>query len=352
MPLKIIKKLIKFALKFTMTISILFCIFMSLVFYCNLNPFIDLKTLWVTTAMSTFKHQWLATIFISQTEIDRILNQNRVIPTNAITDISKLKIKANLPKVSPVSSSTNNPPKSDNVYSNVNKISIINIKSSNYIGKLMIVANPERIQLSLIDDFGKNDFGLKLSTLAQKFNAEAAINASGFEDYNGEGNGGIPTGIVVKNGKVLYSDGLQSFNIVGFDSNHRLITGEFTLSDIKKNNIMDAVSFGPALIINGTPTGIEGDGGSGIQPRTAIGQTVDGKVLLLEIDGRQPVYSIGATIKEVQNILVKYGAVNAANLDGGSSTAMYYDGTIINKPCGPLGITGGRYLPTAFIVTK
>ncbi len=350
MPLKIIKKAIKFMMKFTITISILFCIFMSLVFYCNLKPFRDLKTLWVTTAMSTFKHQWLATMFISQTEIDRILDQNKVIPTSAKTDISKIEINHDPAKN--VVSTASNAAVHDTVYDSSDNISIINIKDTNYIGKLMIVDNPARIQLALINDFGKNDSGLRLSVLAKKYNAEAAINASGFQDYNGEGNGGIPTGIVVKNGKILYDDGMHSFNIVGFDFNNRLITGQFSLEDIKKNNIKDAVSFGPALIINGNPTTIVGDGGWGIQPRTAIGQTVDGNVLLLEIDGRQPIYSLGSTIREVQSILIKYGAINATNLDGGSSTAMYYDGNIINKPCGPMGSTGGRYLPTAFIVTK
>lgn len=351
MELKIIKKVMKFVIKFTISISLLFSIFMSLVFYCNFNPFKNLRTLWVTTAMSTFRHQWLATMFISKTEIDRILNQNKVVPTSAKTDISKIKIINHDPPKSVVSEASNTT-STDTVYSNSNNISIINIKDTNYIGKLMIVDNPARIQLALINEFGKNDSGLKLSVLAEKYNAEAAITASGFQDYNGEGNGGVPTGVVVKNGKVLYNDGMQSFNIVGFDYNNRLITGEFTLADIKSNNIKDAVSFGPALIINGTATTIIGDGGWGIQPRSAIGQTVDGRVLLLEIDGRQPTYSLGTTIREVQNIMIKYGAINASNLDGGSSTVMYYDGNIINKPCGPLGSTGGRYLPTAFIVTK
>ena len=350
MPLKMIKKVIKFMIRFTIVISISVCIFMSLVFYCNFKPFRDLRTLWVTTAMSTFKHQWLATMFISRAEIDRILNQNKIVPTNAITDTSKIKIKAIPPKTSSttVSSTTT----VNTIYSSSDNISMINIKDTNYIGKLMIVDNPARIQLALINNFGENYSGLRLSSLAKKYNAEAAINASGFQDSNGEGNGGIPTGLVVKGGKVLYSDDVKSFNIIGFDFNNRLITGQFTMDDIKKNNIKDAVSFGPALIVNGTPTTIIGDGGWGIQPRTAIGQTVDGKVLLLEIDGRQPVYSLGATIREVQNIMIKYGALNASNLDGGSSTTMYYDGDIINKACGPMGSSGGRYLPTAFIVTK
>lgn len=357
MTFNFVKKLIRTILKVFIAFSILFCIFMSLVFYCNLQPFKNLRALWVTTAMTTFKHQWLATMFIPQSEIDRILNENKVITTNAKTITNKTAVK----KQSPVASSNNTTSTSNNItatvvdpstFSTSNNISIINLKTSTYSGKLMIVDNPSRIKLATINSFGKNSIGLRLSTLAKKYYAVAAINASGFQDDNGTGTGGTPMGIVVKNGRVLYHDAEQTFNLVGFDYSNRLITGEFTLSDITKNNIKDAVSFGPALIINGAAVDIEGNGGFGLQPRTAIGQTVNGKVLLLEIDGRQPTYSLGAYIKDVQNVLMQYGAVNASNLDGGSSTAMYYNGKIINKPCGPLGSTGGRFIPTAFVVTN
>jgi exopolysaccharide biosynthesis protein len=110
--------------------------------------------------------------------------------------------------------------------------------------------------------------------------------------------------------------------------------------------IRDAISFGPALIINGKPLIKKGDGGWGIAPRTAIGQRKDGTILLLVIDGRQK-SSIGATLKDVQNVLLEYGAYNAANLDGGSSTTMYYNGNLINSPS---DILGERAIPSAFII--
>lgn len=345
-----IRKIIKNVLKFIISISILFCVFMSLVFYSNFNSFKKLRTLWVTTAMTTFKHQWLATDFISDTEINRILNSNRVVATNAKTNTGEVMVNAKALQEKN-NDSGNMIAKASN-FSTSDAISIVDINENNYTGKLMIVDNPKRIKLATINKFSLNIKGDKLLELAQKNNAVAAINASAFVDPDGTGNGGVPMGIVVKDGEVLYNDTSGSFNIVGFDYSGRLITGQFTLEDIQKNNIKDAVSFGPALIINGEPVTIEGDGGSGLQPRTAIGQTIDGKVLILEIDGRQPLYSVGASIKDIQNILLRYGAINASNLDGGSSTAMYYNGEIINKPCGPLGSTGGRYLPTAFLVTQ
>ena len=341
-----IKKLLKLLLKIIVTLSILSCIFMSLVFYCNLKPFKSLRTLWVTTAMTTFTHQWLATTFISKDEINRILNENKVVATNAKTDTNKIKISTSTNDLSsdPTSNST-----TVTSFSSSSQITVININQNNYAGKLMIVDNPSRIELGTINKFG-SEYGLKLSSMAEKYDAVAAINAGAFVDPDGTGNGGTPMGLVVKNGKILSNDGSPSYTLVGFDFSHRLITGQFTLADITKNNIKDAVSFGPSLIINGNAVGIVGDGGSGLQPRTAIGQTVDGKILLLVIDGRQPLYSLGASIKDIQNILLQYGAINAANLDGGSSAGMYYNDKMITKPCGPLGSSGGRYICTSFVV--
>ena len=120
------------------------------------------------------------------------------------------------------------------------------------------------------------------------------------------------------------------------------------MDEINKSNIRDAIAFSPLLIINGNPTKINGNGGWGIAPRTAIGQTKDGTFLLLVIDGRQ-LSSFGATIKDIQDIFVKYEAVNAANLDGGSSSIMMLNNKTVNFPCTS---KTGRYIPSAIIITK
>jgi exopolysaccharide biosynthesis protein len=111
--------------------------------------------------------------------------------------------------------------------------------------------------------------------------------------------------------------------------------------------VVDAISFGPALIINGESVPILGSGG-GLNPRTAIGQRADGAILLLVIDGRQP-HSIGATLRDVADVMADFGAVNAANLDGGSSTLMVYNGEILNSTS---LLTGPRRIPTAIVVSK
>lgn len=116
---------------------------------------------------------------------------------------------------------------------------------------------------------------------------------------------------------------------------------------MKEKDVVEGISFGPALIVNGEKMITRGDGGWGVGPRTAIGQRKDGTVLFLVIDGRQPGYSVGATLRDIQNIMYEEGAVIAANLDGGSSSTLYYNGKVINKPA---DLLGERMIPTAFVV--
>lgn len=216
-----IKKILKLIVKTIVTLSVLSCIFMSLVFYCNLKPFKSLRTLWVTTAMTTFTHHWLATSFISQTEINRILNENKVVTTSEKTDVKYIKINNSASSSTGVTRVASS---SVSSFSSSDQITVIDINQNNYAGKLMIVDNPSRIELGIINKFGSN-YGLKLSALAEKNDAVAAINSSAFVDPSGSGNGGTPMGIVVKNGKILYTDGSSSYTLVGFDFDHRLVTG-------------------------------------------------------------------------------------------------------------------------------
>ena len=91
---------------------------------------------------------------------------------------------------------------------------------------------------------------------------------------------------------------------------------------------------------------------SGANPRTAIGQKADGTVLLLVTDGRGAGGHLGATARDLISIMQEYGAVNAANLDGGSSSAMYYDGTYEMSSVTLYYATSSWLLPTAFVVDK
>ena len=72
-------------------------------------------------------------------------------------------------------------------------------------------------------------------------------------------------------------------------------------------------------------------------------------VLMLVIDGRRPGHSLGVDMVELTNIMLKYGAYNASNLDGGGSSTFYANGKILSV-AGGAGYSGDRYLPNAWLV--
>ena len=123
---------------------------------------------------------------------------------------------------------------------------------------------------------------------------------------------------------------------VAMSKSGKLLVGPYSIKTMKAFGVTEAVSFGPAMIVNGQKMITKGDGGWGIAPRTCIAQRKDGAILLLVIDGRE-LRSIGATLREAQDVLYEYGAYNATNLDGGSSSTMFYDDEVINSPCDSLG---------------
>ena len=180
--------------------------------------------------------------------------------------------------------------------------------------------------------------------MVKRYGALGGVNGGGFYDPEGGGNGGYPDGLTVVDGEI-FNEGRASRTFCGLDSNNILHVGDYTSTDAVEEEIRDGVSFGPALVING-----KGEYGShmesGINPRTAVGQRADGAILLLAIDGRQ-VHRIGASFGDARDVMLDFGAVNACNMDGGSSTVMYYDGQYINSPSSASGTS--RALPDAFL---
>ncbi|WP_211229879.1 phosphodiester glycosidase family protein [Desulfovirgula thermocuniculi] len=233
-----------------------------------------------------------------------------------------------------------NRPKNDDL------LRLMHIKGARFVGYLLEVRDPTRVKVATARDL--HEKGDTVSTIAINNNAIAAINAGGFDDPQGTGTGRLPYGVIVHEGKFLVGGDIQGkVDVVGLTREGVLVAGKYTVEEMKKMHLAEAVTFGPPLILNGQKMITQGDGGWGVAPRTAIGQRRDGTILMLVIDGRQPGYSLGATLLDIQNILYEQGAYVAANLDGGSSTTMFYNGKVINKPCDMLG---ERMVPTAFIV--
>jgi len=185
--------------------------------------------------------------------------------------------------------------------------------------------------------------------MVKRLGAAAGVNAGGFVDPEWMGNGFQPTGIVMSGGKIFYNDGGMNTpnHIVGIDKDGRLIAGKYKPSELLQMGVQEAVTFAPRFIVNGVGQIKNQADGWGIAPRTCIAQKEDGTIMFAVIDGRQPGYSIGATLFDIQKVFLEHGAVTAANLDGGSSTVLVHNNEIINRPSSEYG---ERYLPTAWLI--
>ncbi len=302
---------------------IAFSIFFSivLVYY---GPFTNCRDYIVARAMGAENTKFLATTFLSQKEIDAILAV-----TNPQVDDGQERLEDVQVNGSGAVSGD---------------IEVIDVKGENYTGKLMVIPDPSKITLGVAPELGK--VGATLSSIVKEAGAIGGVNAGGFLDDNFTGTGAEPDGIVIKDGAIAFQASDKSkFQIVGFNKNNVLVvSNSMTISQIKKANLRCAISFGPALVLNGKS--LVTSGGTSLQPRTAIGQRKDGTVLLLVIDGRQS-KSAGANLADVASIMLKYGAYNAGNLDGGSSATMNYNGKTLNNPC---DIAGERSIATAYLV--
>ena len=289
-----------------------------------------------STLMETSAMKFVPAIYFSDREIEDILAENKVVASEEETDLSLITVKARQER-----------PEDDEGGSGEEGIEIIEIVGSTYKGFLMIVEDPSRVSVGTCADKFTGGQGLQLDKIAQRYDALAAINGGAFADMNGMGNGGTPMGLTISQGRCLSDNVSQAGQdlLIGFDENDKLVIGKMTKAQAQQRGIRDGVTFGPALIINGEPSAVLG-AGSGLNPRTAIGQRSDGAVLMLVIDGRQ-INSIGASFQDLIEIMTEYGAVNAANLDGGSSSLMYYKGEYLNNG---FVLIGSRAMPTGFIV--
>ncbi|MFD0694123.1 phosphodiester glycosidase family protein [Paenibacillus sp. GCM10027628] len=224
-------------------------------------------------------------------------------------------------------------------------VKVEDISGQFWKGKKMYVYDPRTIRVVVPSKQGE---GERITSMVERTGAVAGVNGGGFNDPDGLGNGFAPIGAIMSGGNILYTDqdGSVPQHIVGFTKEGTLIIGKYTINELLKLNVTDAVSFYPRVIANGKPLITSGDGGWGRAPRTAVGQKADGTVIFIVIDGRQA-HSVGATLKEVQDLFLEDGVINAGFLDGGASSEMVYNNELITKPSSRYG---ERRLPSAFLV--
>ncbi len=311
------------------------------------GPYSGFRDWLITTAMTTMTHQYLATWFYDDATINEVLSKNKVSEVDEITNTNTIVINT-----------TSESKEYANEYEkailekdpNNEDYKIIEIKGKGYSGYLAAIYDPSRIKTVYTKKLGTS--GQYLTQMAKDNDALIAINGGGFEDPNYNSNGANPLGITFSGGKLITSKTWNgSGGLIGFTQDNKLVLGKMTVKQAQEMKIRDGVTFGPFLIVNGKASKVLGNGGWGTAPRTAIGQRKDGIVLFLVIDGRT-LKEPGADMNDLIEIMKNYGAYNATNLDGGTSSAMVVDGKIINDPVDSSGAHRTRFISTGFILTK
>ncbi len=324
-----LKKWIKVFLSIFMSIYIIGCIFFVTLLYGPSSKFRD----WlITTAMQTMNHQYLCKWFYNDDTINDVLNNNYVEESGESTD-------PNLVNKEKPKEYKNEYEKQILDVKEGTPYKIIELSVNGCKGYLAAIYDPSKVKLAVTKRLGT--YGQYVTRMASDNNALLAINGGGFSDPGNSSTGGTPTGITISDGKLItngeYGMGNQGGGIIGFTNDDVLVLlKNTTAKQALDMGVRDAISWGPFLIVNGKPSFIKGNGGWGYAARSAIGQREDGIVLLLVIDSNS-IRTKGADMVDLTEIMQNYGAINAANLDGGTSSVMVMPKEIAqskyNAPC-------------------
>lgn len=326
------------------TLGVVILTLVTTIFLICHGPSTSARNLFVTTILETGQLKFLASIFLSDAEINEIVNANSLATMQEEVDTELITVDDNIKK---------------------ELIEIHKVSGNNFEGTMMIISDPSKISLATTYPWG--EYGKELDKLVNENNALAGINGGLY--YSDANKGGHPLGVTVSNGEIQdMSMGATGLHLIGFDENNilRIIDiSSMNKSEIENlivtEKIRDAVSFQEEssdknnhfvkLIINGEKREMNGMG-SGANPRTAIGQREDGTVLFLVTDGRGKNGHLGVTAADLIEVMSEYGAVNAANIDGGSSSTMYYNGEYLMDSVTFYYSNSSWRLPTAFIVKE
>ena len=320
-------------------------IFIALVLTITLichGPSESAKELFATTILETGQLKFLANVFLSKDELQKIVDKNSLQEMDDEVDKNLINTEGNKEK---------------------ELIEIHNVSGDGFEGTMMVVNDPSKISLATTYPWG--EYGKELGVIVDEAGAIAGVNGGIY--YSSGNKGGRPYGVTVSNGEIQdITLGWSGLCLIGFDENNllRIISLEGMNKSavekmVKEEKIRDAISFQEEssdannhfvkLIINGEKRELSGKG-SGQNPRTAIGQRKDGSVLILVTDGRGKNGHLGATASDLIEIMAEYGAVNAANVDGGSSSSLYYNKKYLRTSVTFYYTNSSWRLPTAFVV--
>ena len=310
-------------------------------FVITYGPWDTLRNLYVNTAMNTMDHQYLARIFYSEETVNEIMNSNYFVTIDDDVNLDDIVIDTSEKKTykDEYEEELLTREEGNNLYK------LINLKVGSANAYLVAIYDPTKVHLIAKEQLG-TEHGERIITMCERYGGIVCINGGGFVDY-GYGSG-IPTGYVIEDGEITWSDGDVNSargNIIGMTGDGKLkLMSSATGQEALEAGIVDALEFGPFLIVNGKSLEIHGDPW-GRSPRVAIAQRQDGVMMFLVIDGEN--YINGASLQDVVDTLLKYGAYNAANLDGGTSSTLIVNNKLINNPP-KAKATNGRYVITGW----
>ena len=309
------------------------------------GPVENFKTWLITTAMATMNHQHYCKCFYSDDVINEVMANNYVGRSEADTDPNLITFDEEIEYANEYERAVLERNK-DALYK------IIEFDVNGCDAYLAVIYDASKISVGISKYLGRG--GQYIYDMAEEQGAVLAINGGGFYDPNYNGNGANPLGVTISDGEIITDYAYDSMNggIIGFDLENRLVLlRDASAEDAIDYGIRDGVTMGPFLIVNGEMAEIRGNGGWGYAARTAIGQRKDGIVLMLVVDSNE-FRTEGASIRDLAEIMQNYGAINAANLDGGTSSALVINNELINDPINSALEHKTRGIPTIFKVVK
>ena len=327
----------------TFLVAAVLTVAISLAMICS-DAFPSAQQMFVTTILETGQLKFLASIFLDGDEIQKIVDKNSMQQLNSEVDSGLIQIGGEETSEEP--------------------IVIEEVQGGTYTGTMMIVKDPSRVSLATI--YPWRETGVTLDQLVKSADAIGGINGGLYDSTNNSG--GRPYGVVVCNGEIQQNKPQEYAGLVLIGFTEENLLQIIDISDmtapeverlVKEQKIRDAVCFQEEasdsnnhfvqLIINNEPREMNGMG-SGLNPRTAIGQRADGAVLMFVTDGRGKSGHLGASSGDLISVMQDYGAVNAANLDGGSSSCMYYNGAYLKSSVTFYYENSSWKLPAGFVV--
>ena len=238
------------------------------------------RNLLTMTLIEASATKWVPALFIGEDMVAEIRSSCNIEFSDEVTDVSAVVI--NRGETVSIANEWEGHP---------DGIIIESVDGDSFDATVMIVRDPSKVYLGLstYEGYSTRIPGKRLNVAIEDEGAIAAVNAGAFNDDGTSGShvGSLPEGLVYSGGNCVWKTGAPPNGEINMEAYNKI---------------------------------------SGLNPRTAIGQRADGAVIFVCIDGRQP-SSMGGEYKDIIDIMVEYGAINACNMDGGSSTVMMYRDT-------------------------